>query len=92
MVCTKPKLAHVVGVGSRFLSNPQKEHWEGVKWISRYLKGTSKMHLSFRRSNLTLQRFINAYLGGDLDGRKNTCYIFTLGGTTFSWKSKFQGI
>ena len=50
------------------------------------------MHLSFRRSNLTLQGFSNVDLGGDLDGRKSTTgYIFTLGGTTISWKSKLQG-
>jgi len=31
-------------------------------------------------------------LGDDLDGRKiTTGYIFTLGGTTISWKSKLQG-
>jgi len=50
------------------------------------------MHLSFRRSNLTLHGFSDADLGGDLDGRKSTTgYIFTLGGTTISWKSKLQG-
>jgi len=54
MVCTRPDIAHAVGVVSRFLSNPGKEHWEGVKWILRYLKGTSKMYLSFKRSNLPL--------------------------------------
>ena len=92
MVCTRPDIAHAVGVVSRFLSNPGKEHWEGVKWILKYLKGTSKMHLSFKRSNLTLQEFSDADLGGDLDGRKSTTgYIFTLGGTTISWKSKLQG-
>jgi len=92
MVCTGPDIAHAVGVVSMFLSNPGKEHWEGVKWILRYLKGTSKMHLSFRRSNLTLQEFSDAVLGGDLDGRKSTTgYIFTLGGTTISWKFKLQG-
>jgi len=81
-----------VGVVSRFLSNPGKEHWEGVKWILRYLKGTSKMHLSFKRSNLTLHGFSDANLGGDLDGRKSTTgYIFTLDGTAISWKSKLQG-
>ena len=26
MVCTRPNIAHVVGVVSRFLSNPGKEH------------------------------------------------------------------
>lgn len=31
MVCTRPDLAHAVGVVSRFLSNPGKKHWEAVK-------------------------------------------------------------
>lgn len=29
----RPDIAHAVGVVSRFLSNPGKEHWEDVKWI-----------------------------------------------------------
>ena len=72
MVCTRPDIAHAVRAVSRFLSNPEKEHWEGVKWILRYLKGTSNMYLSFRRSDLTLHGFSDADLGGDLDGRKST--------------------
>ncbi|PKI56618.1 hypothetical protein CRG98_023001 [Punica granatum] len=35
MVCTRPDIAHSVGVVSRFLSNPGKEHWNAVKWILR---------------------------------------------------------
>ena len=31
MVCTRPDIAHVVGVVSRFLTNPGKEHWEALK-------------------------------------------------------------
>lgn len=31
MICTRPNIAHVVGVVSRFLSNPGKEHWVTVK-------------------------------------------------------------
>jgi len=31
MVCTRPDIAHAVGVVSRFLSNPREEHWKGVK-------------------------------------------------------------
>ena len=37
MVCTRPDIAHAVGVVSRFLSDPRKEHWAAVKWILRYL-------------------------------------------------------
>ncbi|RVW89936.1 Retrovirus-related Pol polyprotein from transposon TNT 1-94 [Vitis vinifera] len=35
MVCTMPDIAHAVGVVSRFISNPGKEHWAIVKWILR---------------------------------------------------------
>eukprot|EP00253_Pinus_taeda_P036112 PITA_36112 len=35
MVYTRPDIAHVVGVLSRFMSKPGKEHWIAVKWVSR---------------------------------------------------------
>ena len=31
MVCTRPNIAHAVGVVSRFMSRPGKQHWEAVK-------------------------------------------------------------
>ena len=30
MVCTRPDIAHVVGVVSTFMSRPGKQHWEAV--------------------------------------------------------------
>ncbi|KAL6514983.1 hypothetical protein OROGR_020562 [Orobanche gracilis] len=47
MVCTRPDIAHAVGVVSRFLSNSGKKHWEAVKRIFRYLRGTSKLGITF---------------------------------------------
>ena len=41
MVCSRPDLAHVLSVVSRYMANPGKEHWNAVKWIFRYLRGTS---------------------------------------------------
>eukprot|EP00253_Pinus_taeda_P006949 PITA_06949 len=41
MVCTRPDIAHAVGVLSRFMSKPRKEHWTTVKRVFRYLHGTS---------------------------------------------------
>ena len=37
MICTRPDLAYPVGIVSRFMGNPIKEHWLGVKWIMRYI-------------------------------------------------------
>lgn len=31
MVCTRPDIAHAVGVVSRYMSNPGRQHWEAVK-------------------------------------------------------------
>ncbi|GJW01707.1 retrovirus-related pol polyprotein from transposon TNT 1-94 [Tanacetum coccineum] len=48
MVCTRPDIAHAVGVVSRFMSNPGMEHWEVVKWLLRYLKVGVSIGLSCR--------------------------------------------
>ena len=45
MVCTRPGIAYVVGITSRFLANLGKEHWAAVKWIFRYLRESSKVRL-----------------------------------------------
>ena len=31
MTCTRPDISQVVGVMSRYMSNPGKPHWEAVK-------------------------------------------------------------
>ncbi|KAH9648030.1 hypothetical protein KPL70_025426 [Citrus sinensis] len=39
IVCTRPNVAYMTGLVSRFMGNPCKEHWEAGKWLLRYLKG-----------------------------------------------------
>ncbi|GJW37504.1 retrovirus-related pol polyprotein from transposon TNT 1-94 [Tanacetum coccineum] len=58
MVCTRLEIAHAVGVVSRFMSNPRREHWEAVKWLLCYLKGTSKATLYFSRKEVCLKKFL----------------------------------
>ena len=41
MVYTRPDLAHAVSVVSRFMGESGKEHWQAVKRIFCYLRGTS---------------------------------------------------
>jgi hypothetical protein len=33
MVCTRPNISHAVGVLSRYMSKPGKEHWTTVKRV-----------------------------------------------------------
>ena len=91
MVCTRPDIAHAVSVVSRYLSCPGKVHWEAVKWILRYLKGTANARLEFGRSEAKLTGYVDSDFMGDLDKRRSlTAYVFTLGGCAISWKANLQ--
>ena len=91
MVCTRPDISHAIGVVSRFLANPGKAHWEAVKWIFRYLKGTSKVCLSFGGSEPSLKGYTDFDMVGDLDCIKSTSrYLFTFVGGDISWQSKLK--
>ena len=93
MVCTRPDIAHVVGVVSRYMSRPEKQHWEAVKWILRYLRGSTNTCLYFIGASLKLQGYVDADLASDIDSRNSTTkFVFTLGGTTISWASNLQKI
>ena len=75
MVCIRQDIAHVVGAVSRFMPNPGKQHWEAVKWILRYLWGTTENCLCFNRCELKLQGYINADFAGEIDHRRIfTCF------------------
>ena len=81
MVCTRPNIAHAVGVVIRFLENPEREHWEALKWILRYLRGSSDECLCFGASNPILKGYTDSDMAGDLDKRKSTTgYLFTFSG------------
>jgi len=91
MVCTRPDIAYAVGVVSRFLANPGKEHWKAVKWILRYLRGTTKKCLCFGNGKLELSGYTDADWAGDKDSRKSISgYVTTFAGGAVSWQSKLQ--
>ena len=41
MLCSKPDISDALGVVSKYMANPGKEHWNAMKWVLRYLRGTS---------------------------------------------------
>ena len=62
-----------------------------MKWIFRYLRGTSKVCLSFGGSKLSLEGYTGYDIARDLDCRKSTFgYLFTFAGGAISWQSKLQ--
>ncbi|KAL2608264.1 hypothetical protein R1flu_026837 [Riccia fluitans] len=47
MVCTRLDIAYALGKVSKYMANPWKVHWEAMKWILRYIKGTIGYGLLF---------------------------------------------
>jgi hypothetical protein len=98
MVCNRPDIAHVVGVLSRYMSKPKKEHWTTVKRVFRYLRGTTSYGLCYQ-GILGLDRvvdihgFVDADWARYLDHRRYTSgYVFNLFGGAISWMRKRQPV
>lgn len=91
---SRPDLAAAVGVLSKFMAKPGKEHWQGIKRILRYVQGTLNYGLMFSTegSDPTLTGYSDADWGGDLSTRRSTTgYVFQIqGSTVVSWCSKRQ--
>jgi len=93
MVCTRPDISHAMGVVSKYMNNVGKENWMAVKWIFRYLKGTTNQALCFGGSNIALQGYVDADMAGDRDNKRSMIgYVFTIDGTAISWVSKLQSV
>ncbi|XP_075521131.1 secreted RxLR effector protein 161-like [Primulina tabacum] len=85
MVCTRPDLDHASSIVSRFMSKPGKMHWETVKWVMRYLKGSVNQFLVYGEGQTTtgneLMGYVDADYAGDLDKRRSfSGYTFILYG------------
>src|SRR5262249_21959515 len=47
MICTRPDIAHVVSVTSRYQADPGEQHWMAVKCILKYLRRTKDLFLVY---------------------------------------------
>ena len=94
MICTRPDLVYASSLVNRFMANPRKGHWEAVKWVLRYLKGTVSYGLLYKRGKPNsgcLVGYCDLDFSGDLDKRRSlTGYCFTLYGNVVSWKAVLQ--
>ena len=86
----KPNMLFGICMCACFQANPKKSHLFVVKWILRYLKGTSHMDLWYPKSNSCyLICYINANYAGNRTNRKSTngdCQF--IGHSLVSWHSK----
>jgi hypothetical protein len=94
MVFTRLDIAHAVGVLSRYMSKPGKEHWTTIKRVFRYLCGTTSYGLCYQGRPgldrvLDIHGFVDVDWARDMDRRRSTSgYVFNLFGGEISWMSK----
>ena len=93
MIYTRPNIAFAVGMVSRYMSNPSREHRPAAKWILRYLKGTSKVCLRYGFGKPMLEGFTDSDMSGDVDSSRSTSrYVMTYAGGAVSWQSRLQKV
>ena len=92
---TRLNLLFSVGIPSRYMENPSQEHYNGVKRVLRYIKGTEDCGLFCKKGDLKgeLIGYSDSDFAGDCNDRKSTSgHIFFFGGMAVSWSSQKQSI
>lgn len=83
MICTRPDLSFTVNVLSRFVSKNNKQVWEYLWVVLRYLKGTIDLKLTYEKNTESnfevLLGYVDADWANDTSCRKSTTgYVFKL--------------
>lgn len=91
---TRPDIAFAVNYASRYNQNHSSAHWQAVKRIFRYLRGTMHLKLKYRCGGLAdLHGFTDADWASEIDERRSVSgFVFKLSGGAISWQSKRQAI
>ncbi|KAD1722742.1 hypothetical protein E3N88_42395 [Mikania micrantha] len=92
LTITRPDISYAVNQVSHFLQSPTINHYQQVKRILRYIKGTLTYGLHFSKPcNSTLIGFSDADWARCVETRRSTYgYSIFLGGNLVSWSAKKQ--
>jgi hypothetical protein len=92
LTLTRPNLSFVVNKVCQFLFKPTDAHWEAVKRILRFVKGTATMGLLLKKSSSTLLSiFTDADWAGCVDDRRSTGgFTVFFGCNLISWSARKQ--
>lgn len=91
MIATRPDLCYAICYLSRFQDSASDEHWQHLKKVLRYVKGTKDMKLVYRRnSNDSLIGYVDSDWANDEERKSTSGYIFKIFGNSVLWASKKQ--
>ena len=87
---TQPNIAFAISVISQFMSNPGAEHWNSIRHVFRYLKGTRELWLTYGSvpGGESIKGYANADGSMAEDCHVISGYAFLLDGGTVSWSLK----
>ncbi|GBP03112.1 Retrovirus-related Pol polyprotein from transposon TNT 1-94 [Eumeta japonica] len=91
-IVTRPDIMFAVSTVSRFLNSHDQSHWNAVKKIYKYLKGTLSFGLCFRSNeNNTLESYSDAdYANDPVTRRSTTGYVFMKNVAAVTWSIQRQ--
>uniref|UniRef100_A0ACD6A2Q2 Uncharacterized protein n=1 Tax=Avena sativa TaxID=4498 RepID=A0ACD6A2Q2_AVESA len=95
LVNSRPDIAFAVGIASRFMEAPGRQHWGLVKQILRYVRGTIGYGCVYRATAIEpkLVGYSDSDHAGDVDERKSTSgTLFFLGSSAVTWTSQKQKV
>lgn len=89
-VATRPDIAFSVSLLAQFMENPGRTHWEAVKRVFRYLKGTKDWKLVYGTEEKGLEGYTDADGSSQEHRHAISGYAFLIDGGAVSWSSKKQ--
>jgi histone deacetylase 1/2 len=92
LTLTRPDMSYAVNKVCQYLSKPTSAHWEAVKRILRFVKGSADIGLRIRKSSSSLLSvFTDADWAGSTDDRRSTGgFAVFYGPTLISWSARKQ--
>ena len=91
MVGTRADLSHTLTNLARFAHDPKVMHYQALKRVLRYVKGTKHLKLFFpAQKQLVLQGESDASWSVTADGKGFSAYLVKAAGCLISWKSTKQ--
>ena len=85
---TCPNITFAVQMASCFSIKPGPAHWEAIKWIFRYLKGTIDLWLSYGTKKMILTGYTDTNGNMAEDRHAISGYAFLIHGGAVSWSAK----
>ncbi|PKU73789.1 Retrovirus-related Pol polyprotein from transposon TNT 1-94 [Dendrobium catenatum] len=91
LTLTRPDIAFAVNKVCQHMQNPTNHHFEAIKRLLRYIKGTIHIGLPLFRDKPTLRSYVDSDWAGDDTDRKSTSgFCNYLGSSLISWSVKKQ--